>query len=170
MNSTPIWLEDCRLLALLVVASAGGIVAAAQVMEHAFGHAPCPLCLMQRLWFMGAGLLALGGLAHSPLRGFWPLLSGLAAVAGAGFALRQLWLQGLPADQVPACTPPIDFMIQGGYAGLDILRAMTSGTGDCAKVGWRFLGLTFAGWALVGFVMLIALNVLQLRGILRRWS
>lgn len=170
MTVATAWLEDCRLLALLVVAGAGGIVAAAQVMEHAFGHAPCPLCLMQRLWFIFAGLLALGGLAHSPMRGFWPLLSALAATAGAGFALRQLWLQGLPADQVPACTPPIDFMIQGGYAGLDILRAMTSGTGDCAKVGWRFLGLTFAGWALAGFAALIALNTLQLRAILRRWS
>jgi disulfide bond formation protein DsbB len=54
-------------------------------------------------------------------------------------------------------------MLQSGYPGMEIIRAMTSGPGDCAKVGWSLLGLSFAGWALVGFLALVALALLQHR-------
>ncbi|MGA0838356.1 MAG: disulfide bond formation protein B [Pseudomonadales bacterium] len=152
---------DARLVAVLAMGFAGLVLAIGQVMEHGFGHIPCPLCLMQRLWFLCAGLVAALALADDPRRPIWALLLALVSLVGAGFAVRQLWLQSLPADQVPACTPPIDFMLQSGYPGLDILRAMTSGTGDCAKVGWSLFGLSFAGWALVGFLGLVALAVVQ---------
>ena len=31
---------------------------------------------------------------------------------------------------------------------------MLRGDGDCAKVTWRFLGLTMAGWTLIWYVLL----------------
>lgn len=154
---------DARLAAVAAMGCVGVILAFGQIMEHAFGHVPCPLCLMQRLWFLTAGLVAAFALADDPRRPVWALLLALAALVGAGFSIRQLWLQSLPADQVPACTPPIDFMLQSGYPGMEILRAMTAGTGDCAKVGWSLLGLSFAGWALVGFLALMALALAQFR-------
>ncbi|HAR31238.1 MAG TPA: disulfide bond formation protein B [Gammaproteobacteria bacterium] len=154
---------DARMAALAAMGLAGLVLAIGQIMEHAFGHVPCPLCLMQRLWFLIAGLVAALALADDPRRPVWALLLALAALVGGAFSIRQLWLQSLPADQVPACTPPIDFMLQSGYPGMEIIRAMTSGTGDCAKVGWSLLGLSFAGWALVGFLALVALALLQHR-------
>jgi disulfide bond formation protein DsbB len=153
---------DSEALALCALALCGALVAGAQVMEHVFGYVPCPLCLMQRVWLLLAGLCTAAGLMDDPRRGIYPLLTAGSAVAGAGFSIRQLWLQSLPPEQVPACGAPIDYQIQN-FPLLDVLRAMTEGTGDCAQVDWSFLGLSFAGWALVGFLLILAVAVAQLR-------
>jgi disulfide bond formation protein DsbB len=153
---------DSEALALCALALCGALVAGAQVMEHVFGYVPCPLCLMQRVWLLLAGLCAAAGLMHDPRWGIYPVLTAASAVAGGAFSIRQLWLQSLPPDQVPACGAPIDYQIQN-FPLLDVLRAMTQGTGDCAKVDWSLLGLSFAGWALVGFVLVVALAIAQLR-------
>ncbi|MEZ5559252.1 MAG: disulfide bond formation protein B [Pseudomonadales bacterium] len=148
-------------LALAILAITGVLLFGAQIMEHQFGLVPCPLCLMQRLWFMAAGLTTVAGLLHDPRWGIYPLLTAATAVAGGGFAIRQLYLQSLPADQVPACGPDINYMFDA-LPLADVLSAMTRGTGDCAAVTWKFI-LTIPGWALVGFVGLLVLALLQLR-------
>ncbi len=147
-------------LALAILALCGALLFGALVLEHVWGKTPCPLCLMQRIWFFAAGAFALVGLMHEPRWGIYPVLSLLSAVIGGGFSIRQLYLQSLPADQVPACGPDIDYLIRGFPFG-DVLRAMTHGTGDCAEVTFRFV-LTLPGWALVGFAAIAALAVLQL--------
>ena len=151
--------------AALIVAGTGFLLAGALIMEHLFMMDPCPLCLMQRVWFAIAGLLALGALIHSPRWGIYPLLTILAALVGGGFSIRQLWLQSLPADQVPACGPGMDYMLENFPLG-DVLAAMTQGTGDCAEVAWQF-GLTIPGWALVGFIAIIVVAGIQLKSALR---
>jgi protein dithiol:quinone oxidoreductase len=155
-------LRDSETLALCALGLCGALVASALVMEHAFGYVPCPLCLMQRVWYFMAGLCTAVGLLHNPRWGIYPLLTALAAAIGGAFSIRQLWLQSLPPDQVPACAPNINYMIEV-FPASDVLRAMTEGTGDCAAVDWTFLGLSFAGWALVGFTAIVVLCVLQLR-------
>jgi len=149
-------------LALWILAVTGALLFGALVMEHIFAMAPCPLCLMQRIWFFAAGLFAFIGLMHDPRWGIYPLLSIASAVVGGGFSVRQLYLQSLPADQVPACGPDMAYMIDA-FPLQDLLAAMTRGTGDCAAVSWQFLGLSIPGWALVGFVVIVALGVAQLR-------
>jgi disulfide bond formation protein DsbB len=151
--------------AALIVAGTGFLLAGALVMEHIFMMDPCPLCLMQRVWFAIAGLLALAALIHSPRWGIYPLLTILAALIGGGFSIRQLWLQSLPADQVPACGPDMTYMLEN-FPLADVLAAMTRGTGDCAAVSWQF-GLTIPGWALVGFIGIIIVAGLQLRSAIR---
>lgn len=151
--------------AALIVAGTGFLLAGALIMEHIFNMDPCPLCLMQRLWFAIAGLLALASLIHSPRWGIYPLLTMLAAIIGGGFSIRQLWLQSLPADQVPACGPDMSYMLEN-FPLADVLAAMTRGTGDCAQVAWQF-GLTIPGWALVGFIAIFVLAGLQLRSAIR---
>lgn len=152
-------------LAALIVAGTGFLLAGALVMEHVFAMDPCPLCLMQRLWFAIAGLLALAALLHSPRWGIYPLLTMLAAMVGGGFSIRQLYLQSLPEDQVPACGPDMSYMLEN-FPLSDILAAMTSGTGDCAQVAWQF-GLTIPGWALVGFGAIVIVAAMQLRAAMR---
>jgi disulfide bond formation protein DsbB len=148
-------------LALWILALCGALLFGALIMEHAFDMVPCPLCLMQRIWFFAAGLFAFIGLLHDPRWGIYPVLSIASAVTGAGFSLRQLYLQSLPADQVPTCGPDINYMIEV-FPWSEVLAAMTRGTGDCAAVTWSFLGLSIAGWALVGFVAVAGLAVIQL--------
>ncbi|MEM8767405.1 MAG: disulfide bond formation protein B [Pseudomonadota bacterium] len=151
--------------AALIVAATGFLLAGALVMEHLFAMDPCPLCLMQRVWFAFAGLLSFAALLHSTRWGIYPLLTIVVSLIGAGFSIRQLYLQSLPADQVPACGPDMTYMLEN-FPLSDVLAAMTRGTGSCAEVAWQF-GLTIPGWALVGFIAIIALAAYQLRASLR---
>jgi len=84
------------------------------------------------------------------------------AMAGAGFASRQLYLQSLPADQAPACGPSIDFIFQT-FPLTDALSILLRGDGNCAEVAWRFLGLSIPGWTLIIFICLAVAWLLQLR-------
>ena len=147
MNSTLRW-------ALLALALAGAMIGGAQFMEHVLGLEPCPLCLMQRVWTILAGAFIVGGLAHDPRLPSYPFAALLCTIAGAGFSVRQLWLQSLPADAVPACGPDMAYMIDA-FPLSEILKAMTLGTGNCAQVTWTLLGISIAGWALLGFIALV---------------
>lgn len=120
-------------------------------MEHILHLDPCPLCLMQRLWTLFAGVVALIALCHGTQRPAYPVLALLCAAAGGAFSLRQLWLQHLPADAVPACGPDMGYMLEV-FPAADILKAMTFGTGNCAEVSWTLFGISIAGWALIGFL------------------
>ena len=147
--------------ALAIVLLAGGILFGAEVLEHGAGMAPCPLCLMQRLWFYMAAFAAYAGLLHNPRWGIYPLLTIIAALAGGGFALRQLWLQSLPDGQAPGCAAPVSQLLENGMYG-EALSSMFFGAGDCTAVD-AVLGVNLAVWALLGFAVAIALAVLQWR-------
>ncbi len=147
--------------ALAIAGLCGGLVCATLALEYTIPDmAPCPLCLMQRLWFLVAGLIAYAGLAHNPRWGIYPLLVIVAAVTGGGFAIRQLWLQSLPAGQAPACMD-LNRMLEFGQFS-QALQAMVSGTGDCAAEP-PLLGLPIPLWSLAGFAALIAVAALQWR-------
>ena len=145
---------------------AGGILCIGLLVEFALELAPCPLCMMQRIWFALTGIVAWIGLSHNPRWGIYPLVSALCAMVGGGFAIRQLWLQSLPADQVPSCGPDLSYMIDAFPLG-DLLVAMTSGTGDCAVVHDVIPLMSIAGWSLLGFSLLLFASVMQLRQSLR---
>ena len=147
--------------AVAIAGLCGALVFGALVLEHAVeGMEPCALCLMQRLWFLIAGLVAYAGLAHNPRWGIYPLLTFTAALAGGGFAVRQLWLKSLPADQVPACID-LDRLFEFGMFS-DALTAMVSGTGDCVAEP-PFLGIPVPLWSLAGFIAVAVAAVLQWR-------
>ena len=145
---------------------AGGILCIGLLVEFALGLAPCPLCMMQRIWFALTGIVAWIGLSHNPRWGIYPLVSALCAMVGGGFAIRQLWLQSLPADQVPSCGPDLSYMIDAFPLG-DLLVAMTSGTGDCAVIHDVIPLMSIAGWSLLGFSLLLFASVMQLSQSLR---
>lgn len=147
--------------ALAIVLLGGGVLFGAEVLEHGAGMNPCPLCLMQRLWFYVAALAAYAGLLHNPRWGIYPLLTIIAALTGGGFALRQLWLQSLPAGQAPSCAAPVSQLLENGMYG-EALSSMFFGTGDCTEPD-LVLGVNLAVWALLGIAAAIALAVLQWR-------
>ena len=135
-------------------------------MEHVMGLEPCPLCWLQRFGFMAAGVVSLLAALHGP-GGVGTRIYGFLMVVGSGAGLavagRQLWLQSLPADQVPACGPSVDYMLEV-LPWMDVLTTALRGTGDCAEVTWRFLGLSIPGWTAVFFTLMIVTGlVLMLR-------
>ena len=147
--------------ALLAVAIAAALSSGAQLMEHVLRLEPCPLCLMQRIWVMIGGIGGLIALADKPTRIGYPAFALLAASAGAAFAIRQLYLQSLPPDAVPACGPDLAYMFEV-FPFADVLKAMTFGTGNCAEVQ-KVLGVTIPLWSLLGFAALAATSALWWR-------
>lgn len=139
------------------------LFAAALYMQRVLALEPCALCMMQRIWVGAVGLVALIALVHGPKAGgrhvYTALGAGSAAIGGA-FSIRQLYLQSLPPDQVPACGPSLDYMLEV-FPPSEVIKFMITGTGDCAEVQWSFLGLTIPAWTLVGFIGLAAVFVLS---------
>ena len=146
---------------LVLIAWIAALLVGALVMEHEFGMEPCPLCLMQRVWFYVAGLVILIGFLDHPARGIYPLLTLLAALVGGGFAVRHIWIGTLPPGSVPACGAGIDTLIEWGMWE-KALTAMTFGTGDCAEAA-PFLGVPLPVWALGGFLVIAAGAIMQWR-------
>jgi len=140
---------------------AGLLLTVALYMEHVMGLAPCPLCMMQRLWVVVVGLISFASLAHNPRWGIYPVLNILACLIGGGFSIRQLWLQSLPEDKVPACGPNFDYIIQT-FPLSEAVAIMFKGNGNCAEVVWTFLGLSIAGWAFIAFSALLLLTIVQI--------
>ncbi len=147
-------LPNSRTLHFLIFLSAVGLIAGAMFFEHIMELEPCPLCMSQRIVVLALGLAGLIAAIHNPgvqgKRRYGGLLLVLA-LAGAGLAIRQLYLQGLPPGDVPACMPGLDYLVDV-LPILDLLSVMLSGTGDCADVQWVFLGLSIPGWTLVCFI------------------
>ncbi|MCG8519087.1 MAG: disulfide bond formation protein B [Pseudomonadales bacterium] len=153
-----------RLVFFLVFVVCAGLLATAFYMEHVQGLEPCPLCWMQRFAFMAVGLVSLVAALHNPgpLGGrIYGLSLAVAAGGGLGLAGRQLWLQSLPADQVPACGPSVDYMLEVFPLG-EVLAMAIRGTGDCAEVVWRFLGLSIPGWTALFFGVLVIVGLVML--------
>jgi disulfide bond formation protein DsbB len=152
-----------RTLFLAMALASAGLMAFALYLEHVYLLDPCPLCMMQRIWVVIVGVLALGAALHGQGLGRWALATGAAAIIGSGFSLRQLWLQSLPADEVPACGPGLDYMLEV-FPLSDVLKAMVMGTGNCAEVTWTLLGLSIPAWVLLAFAGFIASSVVAHRG------
>lgn len=133
-----------------------GLLAFGLYLQHVDGQEPCPLCIFQRVAFIALGAVFLLAAIHGPGRTgavVYAVLGGLCAATGAGLATRHVWLQSLPADQVPACGPGLAYMMEQ-FPLMRMLQSVLSGSGECAEADWRFLGLTIAGWSLLWFVLL----------------
>lgn len=138
-----------------------GLLGFGYYLQFARDLEPCPLCILQRLAFMAFGLTFLLGALIGPGRTGVRLLAGLGLVfadIGIAIAGRQVWLQSLPADQVPACGPGLDYMVDN-FPLLKALSMILRGSGECAQNAWQFLGLGIAAWALLWFALLGALSI-----------
>ncbi len=137
-------------------------------LEEALGLAPCPLCMTQRVFVVLLGLIAFVAAVHNPPgwgRRIYGGLCTLAAVTGGAVAARHVWLQHLPEDQVPACGPSLEYMLDT-LPFTETLKLVLMGDGNCAETLWTFLGLTIPEQTLLLF---IALGVIALWQTLRRY-
>jgi protein dithiol:quinone oxidoreductase len=120
-------------------------------LQYVEGLEPCPLCLVQRGFFYAVGAVLLVALLHP--RRIYPGIAALFAAGGVAAAGRQVWLQHLPPEKVPACGPDLFFMLEN-FPLSRTLTTLFKGTGECAVVDWTFLGLSIAEWSLGWFVAL----------------
>jgi protein dithiol:quinone oxidoreductase len=149
------------------------LLAYAYYAQHFLHLEPCPLCIFQRVGVFALGVLFLIATVHDPVswgRRVYALLVALAALATAGVAAKHLYIQSLPPDAVPACGASLAFMMKVFSLGEVITKVLT-GSGECAKVTWTFLGLSMPGWVLIAALALgaygIWINLRRQRPILR---
>lgn len=138
-----------------------GAAAAACILLLAYGYYlqhfqdqdPCPLCLVQRGFYYAIAIVFLLAAVHGTGTLAYAVAGLVLALGGAGVAARQVWLQHLPPDQVPACGPDLFFMIEN-FPLSRTLQKLFMGSGQCAEVHWTFLGLSIAEWSLAWFAAL----------------
>jgi protein dithiol:quinone oxidoreductase len=139
-----------------------GAVACAALLAYAYYAQyvmhlePCPLCIFQRVGVFAIGVIFAIAAAHDPAgwgrRAYAGLLT-LAALATIGVAVRHLYIQSLPPGTISACGASLDFMLKV-FPLTDVLVKVLTGSGECAKVTWRFLGLAMPAWVLIAAITL----------------
>lgn len=145
----------------LIAFAAFALLGVAFYMEYQMGLEPCPLCMLQRIAFFTIGVFALISAFKDQLswqrKLAWPMI--VFALLGAGLAIRHLYLQQLPAEELPACLPGLSYMIEV-FPWQEIMEAMIMGTGECGDVLWTFLGLSIPGWTLIAFLGMAIVNLM----------
>ena len=115
-------------------------------LQHYAHLEPCPLCIFQRVSLMSMGIVALIAFIHNPAalgRRIYAGLSLVGALAGVGVAGRHVWLQHLPADEVPSCGPGLDYWMDT-FPFQEVVQKVLRGSGECAKVDWMMFGLSLS--------------------------
>jgi disulfide bond formation protein DsbB len=145
-----------RLLNLAGVAAVVGLMGYALFAQYVQGYEACPLCIFQRVALLALGLVFLVAMLHGPrgvaARAYGILGVGVAAV-GAGIAGWHVYIQNLPPEAVPECSPGLDYMLDV-FPLFEAIRMVFTASGECADVNWAFLGLSMPAWVLVWFVLL----------------
>ncbi len=140
---------------LVCVATIGAVL----YMEHVMLLQPCGLCITQRVFVILCGLVCLASAIHNPTpRGQKMYAFGAASMTifGSYFAGRQIWLQHLPEDQVPACGPGLTY-IYDNFPFMEVLNFLLKGDGNCAEVQFRLFGLlSIPEMAMIAFVVLFS--------------
>ncbi len=151
------WLRiSSRWLYLAGVLFAGGLLGFGLFLQYVKHQDPCPLCMVQRLIFIAIlavfAVAALQGPKRIGTR-YYAALIVLLSLAGVSVASRHIWIQNLPKDQVPACGPGLDYMLETMPMS-HVLKELMHGSGECAAKGWTFLTLGIPEWSLLCYLAL----------------
>ena len=146
-------------LALLTALTCAGLLGTALYMEYLSGLVPCALCLAQRATFALIGIACLlYMLPFYTSRLIFSLAAFISSTLGVWLASRQLWLQSLPEDEVPACGPDIYLMLER-FSLTESFQTMLMGSGSCAEVQWTFLTLSIPGWTLLFYLLTACISI-----------
>ena len=132
------------------------LMAYAYYAQYVMHLEPCPLCIFQRIGIFVLAVMFLIATLHEPAafgRRVYAVLLSLVALATIGIALRHLYIQSLPPDAVPACGASLEFMLKV-FSLSEVLVKVLTGSGECAKVTWEFLGLAMPAWVLISAIAL----------------
>jgi disulfide bond formation protein DsbB len=140
---------------LLGLLACAGLLGFAYYAQYGLGLEPCPLCILQRVAVLVVALLFLAALAHDPgdrgARAYGVLID-LAALAGIAVAARQIWIINQPPGTVAECGASLDYMMDV-LPWHEVLAKVLTGSGECGKVDWVFLGLNMPTWVLMSLVV-----------------
>ena len=124
----------------------------------------CSLCIFQRVAYIAYALIAILAIIHSPSSWgarFYALLQIPVILIGLTIALRQVWMQSLPPEELSTCGPGINFLLQKFSLG-KVVEVVWAGSSDCGIVTWRFWTLSMASWSAILFGTLFILAIFTL--------
>ena len=150
-----------RVLNFAGFACCAGLMGFALYAQHVLLLDPCPLCVLQRMATIAVGAVLLLAALHNPAgwgRRVYAALVFLTAGSGLAVAGWHWRLQNLPASEVPACGPGLDYMLDN-FPLFDALSMVFKGSGECADVVWSFLGLSMPAWVAVWMIGLGAAGI-----------
>lgn len=153
------------LLAACAIFCAGAL-ALALLLQHSFEMQPCAWCVLQRGFFLLAGIAcALGAwvLRSRAGRAAGALGGGAFALVGLGVAIYQQ----LVAAQSDSCDLTLADRIVMSLSLHEIAPSMFLATASCAEANLPMLGIPFALWSAAGFVLVLVGTGLALRELTR---
>jgi len=155
MNLNKLWHNiSNRWLYLVGALFASGLMGFGLFLQYVKHQDPCPLCMVQRFIFIAILVLFILAALHGPKKigeRIYATLIALMSLFGVGVASRHIWIQNLPKDQVPACGPGLDYMLDT-FPLSDVLKELMHGSGECATKGWTFLTLGIPEWSLLCYL------------------
>ena len=152
---------SARQIHLIIFLIVGSLLGYAAYSMKILGLEPCTLCITQQFFYCLIGLSAFVSFLHNQgitANRVYSFSLSLFSLAGIWISGRQVWLQGLPEDEVPLCGPPFEYIIDV-FPFADVINALFMGDGNCAEIPWEFLGLSMAGWSLVWFLIILFLGL-----------
>ena len=141
-----------------------GALSAGLVAQYQFDMQPCAWCVLQRFIYLVIGVLALVGalLADAPRRG----AVGLALLVALGGIAAALWQQ-LVAANSQSCDLTLAERIVTGLHLDRIAPQLFIAYASCADAAVNLIGVPFAVWSCVMYVVLALLLAWTLRAALR---
>ncbi len=151
MNDSLSQRRERRLLVVLGVLCLA-LLGGALYLQYAKGEDPCPLCIIQRYFFILIAVFAFAGATRGGWRGIalFETLIAIVAAAGIGTAARHLYIQLHPGFSCgfDALQPVVD-----GLPPAHWLPSVFKVAGLCETVYPPIFGILLPGWALIAFVL-----------------
>ena len=155
---------SARTIFLMIFLACTAMLAVAGYFQFVKGLEPCPLCIFQRVGIIIVGVVALIAAVHGPRAvgvRIYSALGAITAILGGFISARHVWVQNLPADQVPECGPDLSFMLSS-FPFMQMLETVLKGSGECADILLKFMGLTIPAWTLIAFSVMALLFIWQM--------
>ncbi|MFM8546383.1 MAG: disulfide bond formation protein B [Betaproteobacteria bacterium] len=151
------------LLAAVGLVAAGALVLAAYL-QHVRGFEPCPWCVLQRLLVLlvalAAGIGALLPMGAGRLRAASAVAAALLSVAGVATAIYQ----HVVAARSDSCALTLADRVIGGLRLAEFWPAMFEATARCDEANLPWLGVPFALWGALTFLITASGSLLALQG------
>ena len=152
MNNDTAMLRRERSLLVLLGLICVALVAGALYLQYFLHEDPCPLCIIQRYFFLLIAIFAFLGARFDNWRGvrLLEVLAALSALAGVLTAARHVYVQANPGFSCgfDALQPLVDSLPPAHW-----LPGVFKVAGLCETAYPPILGLTLPQWSLVAFVI-----------------
>ncbi len=161
-------LRQISLFGILVCVAA---LFGAVLMDHMYLLSPCPLCMLQRIVFVGLAILFFAGVIfnfQSALRYVYAVLIFFMSALGFAIASWQFWLQYFAPPQHTSCSASLQRLIEL-YPVFDALKMIFAGSPECAKVDFTIFYISLAGWSVFIFGTFMILTLYIIYAIKKRW-